>query len=276
MNEEQYIVGKIRSLIKESMQEFEPKIGSGVESGDKKNNKESYKNSEKRAKDYDGGLTDPKKREINKVDDNRTTLDYTFDYDPPKEYKERIKAQAKGYTSKMEEDNKIEKAADFDENGELYDAMKKNAEEAEKAKVTSKKAGIRGQNIPDEAFLKGTMYENRKNMKTLNFKKTTFKNEDHMLSLIPEEYKKEGQSFIMKDKAANEYIVECANNEWTKLCEAKVVKYNNDIKAEEQFSRINELFNYKSADYFNQTTPETRMVENTEKVGQMIEEIRKF
>lgn len=275
--ENKYTVNEIKAIIKESLQEFEPKKGNGVTDTEKKINADAYKDAKKRGQNFDGGLGKTKQGEnkIERYDDNKTTLDYTFDYEPSKEYKERVKAQVKGHTSTMEEDNDLEGDADFKGNEKYYDYAKENAKLAADLNIIGKKAGIRGQNIPDEAFIKDTMFENKKNMKTLNFKKTQFMNENHMLSLIPEDYKKDGQCFIMKDSAANEYVIECKANEKTNVCETNVIKYENKVKIDEKFSRMKDLFNYKSSNYFKTSDANFRKSEN-EQVGKLMENIRKM
>ena len=72
-------VKAIKGLIKESQQEFKAKIGNGVESGNKTNNGKAYSDAKKRAKDFDGGLSDEvgeKKAKYKKEDFNKTLMDY--------------------------------------------------------------------------------------------------------------------------------------------------------------------------------------------------------
>ena len=57
-----YKVSDIRSMIQESSNEFKAKLGPGVKSGNETNNGKAYRDAEKRAKDYDGGLADSVKR----------------------------------------------------------------------------------------------------------------------------------------------------------------------------------------------------------------------
>ena len=116
-----YTVGELKKLIAESSQEFKPVLGPNVERDNKKNNEESYKETEKKAKDYDGGLKEPKKEKLqDKVDGNRTTLEYNPDIEPSKEYKEKVEAQAKGYTSKLEQDNGNERGGvEMDDDGRI-------------------------------------------------------------------------------------------------------------------------------------------------------------
>ena len=55
MNGYSYSVGELKALIAESSQEFKAVLGPNVERDNKKNNSESYKESKKRAEDFDGG-----------------------------------------------------------------------------------------------------------------------------------------------------------------------------------------------------------------------------
>ena len=109
MNERVYTLNELKTLISESASEFKAKLGDGVESDDKKNNKAAYSDAKKKVKDLNGVEV------TEKIDDNKTTLDYTFDSDPGRAYKDRVKAQAEGYTSTLEKKNGIEKAGDFND-----------------------------------------------------------------------------------------------------------------------------------------------------------------
>ena len=94
-------VKELKNLINESANEFKAKLGPNVEADNKKNNEKSYKDSEKRAKDYDGGLAKEEKKKLQQKEDyNRTTLDYNPINEPDKATKDRNEAQAEGYTSK--------------------------------------------------------------------------------------------------------------------------------------------------------------------------------
>ena len=71
-----YTLSEIRNILREG-QEFKAKKGENVDSEDKKNNGKAVNDILKKAKEYDGGLSDEKKKENPRdVDDyNRTTLD---------------------------------------------------------------------------------------------------------------------------------------------------------------------------------------------------------
>ena len=252
-------------LIKESSNEFKAKLGPDVENKDKEINGKAYKESEKRAKDYDGGLEDEvleKKPKYEKTDFNKTTLDYTPDNATP-EYKKRIHAQVKGYTSEQEMNNGYEKAGDFSDGDNIYDGLKKSGEEMQDDAKAFKRSGLQAREWPEKVFDNGSMYESREgfnmrqminqlrenetkanenttneNVKTVYFKKTKFITENHMITKIPDDFKVNGTKFKMKDMDGNIYLVEWKNNK------ANVVLHENKTETNNEFNRMKQLMNY--------------------------------
>ena len=107
------------------------------------------------------------------------------------------------------------------------------------------------------------MYENAApKAKRLLFKNTKFINEGKMLSLIPEEYKVDGQKIYMKDSVGNEYIVECTKSEKSGFIETNIVGFENERALNEQKSRMEMLFDYKSSNDFAPSTAQERIEEN--------------
>lgn len=265
MNQIGYRVGDLKRIIQESTQEFDAKLGPNVKSDNKKNNDKSYKDAQKAAHDYDGGLTDDNKKNLPhaKMDANRTTLDYNPRTEVTKEYKEKVKAQAQGYTSTLEKDNGIAKAAEFDNDGKIMKTFTDSSDDLNKAKKALQDSGIQGHNLKDLNKDKNTLYENMKPVaKRLKFKHTKFLNESQMLSRIPDEYKRDGQRIYMQDAYDNEYIVECSKSEKTGFIETNVVSYKNDTVLNEQVNRIQELFDYKSSADFAPRSNSERINEN--------------
>lgn len=239
-------MGELRKLIKEAARknEFNPTVGKGVETNNKKNNTDSYKETESRMKGFNGQVKKEEKKLSVKTDANRTTLDYTPRRDPDKAYKERIAAQAKGYTSTMEMNNGIEKAAEFDDEGKIFNQFTQCSDKLKKERENLAHAGVNARMLPKVKL--NTMYENKTpHEKILRFKHSEFKDKDRMLELIPETYKKDGQVLHMIDKVGNEYIVECVESKFNGNIETKIVDYKNKIKLNEELNRINELFDYK-------------------------------
>lgn len=271
-------VKAIKGLIKESQQEFKAKIGNGVESGNKANNGKAYSDAKKRAKDFDGGLSDEvgeKKAEYKKEDFNKTLMDYTPDNVTP-EYKKRVKKEF---------------VNGDDENEKIYKEFKKSGEEQQKNEKELKKSGLQAREWPDEVFDKGNMYESRdgfdmrkmlnslnekttrkqfneSHVKTVLFKKTEFLNEAHMISRIPDDFKKNGTSFKMKDKNGSEYLVEWDNNK------ANIIEHINKKGMDESISRMKELFDYRPSD--TKTNYSDRLNENDDKFQETLNKMRKI
>jgi len=248
-------VGDLKRIIAESSSEFKAKLGPNVEADNKKNNEKSYKDSEKRAKDYDGGLAKEEKKTLSKKEDyNRTTLDYNPISEPDKETKDRIEAQAEGYTSKLEKDNKIDKVGDFGGNKEISKQFKDQAENISDERAELAHTGLQARMMDKDKFKKNTMLESKPGAKRLRFKHTKFMNESQVLTRIPEQYKIDGQVIYMCDKADNEYIVECVRSERSGLIETNIISYGNKTAMNEQMNRIQELMGFKTNtnDRYNQ------------------------
>ena len=135
-------VKALKEIIAESSNEFKAVLGPNVEKDNKSNNGKAYSDAKKRAKDYDGGLTDNvEKKEFEKIDGNKTTLDYTFD-NVDDNYKKRVHAQVKGYSSVQEMENDIEKQDDFSNNDNIYKGIKKSGQEMHKNEEDFKSSGL--------------------------------------------------------------------------------------------------------------------------------------
>ena len=263
-------VGDIQKLVLESANEFKAVLGDGVKSGNETNNGKAYKDAEKRAKDYDGGLADSitVAKYEKEGDDNRTTLDYEVD-NASDDYKKRVKAQAKGYTSDDEMKNKIEKLGDYDDNDDIFSAITKSADEWKDERNMVKRGGLTARTTPEDTFKHGSLYEG-KNIKTAYFKKTTFLTEGHMMSRIPDEFKVENNVFRMKDKTGNEYLLEWKNGEGV------IVGHSNKTGLNESIERMKSLFNYKSSDYYKNTTPSSRLNEADQAFERTLDRARKI
>lgn len=259
--------GELRSIIAESSQEFKAKLGPGVESGNKKNNDKAYKDAKKRAEDYDGGLdgTGGKKAKYVKNDFNGTLLDYNPENADDK-YRKRVKAHALGYSSEAEMKNGLPKAGDFEGNKAIYDGIKKSGEEMYDAKEDENKKGLVGRVRPDGYFKREKMYES---IKTVRFKKTEFLSEDHMLSRIPDEFKKDGNVFRMKDKNDSEYIVE-----WNGR--PNILEHTNKAGFDSSVDRMRELMGYNPNEHYDGNTAKSRLDENDDTFKRSLDIARGF
>lgn len=268
-----YKVSDIRSMIQESSNEFKAKLGPGVKSGNEANNGKAYKDAEKRAKDYDGGLADSievaKYDKTKEGDDNRTTLDYEVD-NVDQKYKDRIKAQAEGYTSVAEKENGIEKQGDFEGNKNIFKGITDDADAWKEKMVNARASGLAARTYDKEkTFKHGDLYEN-KSVKTAYFKKTTFLTEGHMMSRIPDEFKVEENVFRMKDKTGNEYLLEWKNGK------AEIISHSNKQGMNESIERMKALYGYKASDYYKNTTTSSRLAESNESFTDTLDKARKI
>lgn len=262
-------VGDLRKMVMESQSEFKAVLGKGVESDNKKNNNKSYEETKTRtnAKEMKFKHDLPEKE-----DGNKTTLDYTFDVEPSKEYKERVHVQTKGYTSKDEEKNGIEKNADFHDS--FYQQAKKAGQNLQKKETEFKKTGLQSSKLPDDAFKTNDMYENK--MQTVRFKRTSFLTEEHMMSKIPDELKKEGKRFKMIDMNENTYIVEWTKNQYTGKESAVILENINEKKVNESIEKMKRLYGFNLGDKTTKTTSQTRMFENNEGLTSTLNNVRKL
>lgn len=257
MKQRTYTINELKTLISESASEIKAKIGDGVNNANKKENSNTYKNAKEKLKNFDGGGNEMKvQRNLpDKTDGNKTTLDYEYDGTIDKNFRDKVKSQAEGYTSTIEKKNNIEKTGDFDD--KTYQQFKKSGIEMSKNKVAAKKAGLTARELPDSAFEKENVYESKK-ISVLNFKNTTFLNESHMISRIPDDYKVDGKRFKVKDSAENEFIVE-----W-KEGEANILSYENKKKINETLEKFHKLSGYNSAQQFKKSSNQSRLNENNE------------
>lgn len=264
-------VGELKKILnEETKNEFKPVMFGDKESAEI--NRKAYSDITKETEEYDGGLS----KKSNKVGggisatDNKGMHDLTFDsINQP--YKDRIKSQMKGYVSKDAEDKHKNDAfgnAKFDNDGDIYNAAKDHAKAVKRGKDTASEIGLTGRELNKKDIEKNreTMEETKK-IKMLSFKNTQFISEGHMMSKIPDEYKKNGNKFIMRDSANNQYLVE-----WSS--QPTVTKKVNMKLVNEQKERIKQLWGYKSAES-KTSTSSFRMQENNEFVD-MVNKARKL
>ena len=293
--EKRMTVSEFKNLVAEST-EFKPKLGPKVVSGNKENNGKAYSDAKKRAKDYDGGLTDGAdyqkgKAKYEKIDGNKTTLDYNPE-NVTDSYKARVKAQALGYTSELEQKNGLEKSGDFSGNEQIYDGIKDCGKKMHDNEAEFKRTGLQARMMPPETFERGEMYESKegfdmrnminalkeksekkpqnenKHLKTAYFKRTAFLNEEHMFSRIPDEFKNEGEKFRMKDKTGNEYMVEWYNGN------PHIVDHKNKNGLNESVEHMKSLYEYKSSD--TKTTLGYRANEGFDNLKKTLDKVRKI
>ena len=277
MSEISYKVSDLRRLIQESnANEFKPKLGPNVERDDKKNSQEAYKEAEKRAKNYDGGLKDPKKQKLEpRQDGNKTGLGISYDAEPGENFKKRVAAQAQGYTSELEKNNGIEKSGEF--NDDFYENEKKTVEKMSKDMENIKTSGLVSHNLADKDKEYGKVHtvfkEERKPLKRLVYHHTKFVNESQVFAKIPEDFKVDGNRFLVKDAAENEYLVEWCIDKKNNISEGRIINERNLKAVDENLDRMAQLMNYNSNDIYGRRN--SKSVVNEEKnIGDMLNNIR--
>jgi len=120
--------------------------------------------------------------------------------------------------------------------------------------------------------LKSESKENKnKKMKRLNFK-NSFDSVEKMKGLIPENYKTEGNIFLMTD--GNETYKVRWDEE---IKEGTIISYKNQNRINEDMNKMKKLFNYNSSDTFVKTNDYvtekkafTTMMESVNKTGELI------
>ena len=286
-------VKALKRLVAESSNEFKAVLGPNVEKENKSNNGKAYSDAKKRAKDYDGGLAkEEKKAKYEKMDRNRTTLGHTPE-NASDEYKKRVKANVKGFNSVQEMENNIEKQDDYSNNENIYNGITEFEKEMHDNEQSFKETGLQASKMPKDTFKKEEMYESRdgfdmrnlinilkenshiektpvheqKSVKTVFFKKTSFLNEGHMVSRIPDEFKNEGTQFKMKDKHGTVYLVEWANGS------ANVISCNNKQRVDETLNAYEKLSSYKGEEY-KTSNGRARVNEDTNEISRMLNIVR--
>ena len=275
MGEITYSVGELRRIIRESSQnEFKPKLGPNVERDDKKNAQDAYKTAEKRAKDYDGGLKTPEKMKLSpREDGNKTMLGIDYDNEPGDDYKKRVKAQAMGYASDAEKNNDIEKVGEF--NDDFYENEKKTVKQMSDDRENIRTAGLVSSELKDKdkEYGKVNTVFNEGRMKRLTYQHTKFMNESQIFSKIPEDFKVDGNKFIVRDATESEYLVEWCVDKKNNISEGRIIKERNLRETDKTIDRMAELMGYKSSSVYGRSASRSTINENTN-VKDMLDNIR--
>jgi hypothetical protein len=134
------------------------------------------------------------------------------------------------------------------EKDNVYDELKKAGQEYKKYKYGEEKYKESEDEYIETPRVRTTVKEN-KTMKRLNFKQS-FNGEKHMMSLIKEDYKVDGNIFLMTD--GNEtYKVRWEGD--NTLGEGVVLQYQNRERIDEDKENMKKLFNYKQSDVVGKT-----------------------
>ena len=290
--EKVFKVSDLKKLVSESSNEFKAVLGPNVEDDNKKNNGKAYSDAKKRANDYDGGLEHEmleERPDYVKVDANKTTLDYN-PQNATEEMKERWKAQAEGYTSVAEKNNGIAKTGERKGNENAYKGIKDAGKKIHKAEDEYKFTKVQVRDENPKPYSKDEMYESKdgfdmrnmidrfrsnaqptvlkEHIKTVYFKKTAFLSEDHMKSRIPDEFKKEGEQFKMKDKTGNVYLMEWKDGN------GKILEHTNRNGMAESLNEMKTLYSYTPS--ASEESHSSRLNENDAAFVDVLNKVRKI
>lgn len=266
-NNKVYTLGEFCKILKESQQakqEFKPKKGEKVDTEDKENNGKAVEDILKQTKEYDGGIQDkPQKKEDPRdlKDYNKDMLGWRYKFPPNEKFVKDTEARVRGFASADNEKNsKIKeenKGLDFEGNENYLKSREEVEKDRHDALMARKLSGLR--TSKENEINKGetekriqdrnkTIFNENRKMKRLHFNKTVFLNESEMLKKIPNDMKVDGNKFLMKDSAGNEYLIECARDKVLKdVIHTNVVDYRNKEKINEEFNRMKQLYSYKSS-----------------------------
>lgn len=257
-------IGELKKLVMESSNEFKPVMGKNVEKDNKKNNEEAYKNATKRSKDYDGGVKE-KSKKLSEYPQtlNRGMQDIQYDGQAPEQFKKDQAARLKGFTSANNE--KLHKNDETPVERNEIPGMKERSKKFKQNRETQTKIGLTGRELdPDQVEeLRDTMFENH--APKFKFKRTGFLNEEHMLSLIPDEAKKDNFKCIMEDAKGTQFYVVWHQDDSP--------EYVNKSKINEEYRKVHDMMEYKTPK--TSSSPKARINEN-DMVEEMMNRMREL
>ena len=279
LENKRYSLDELREALRESTNEFKPKKGDGVDAENKKNNREAVRDIEKRTTEYDGGFKNKERKTPpeDPKDFNKTTLEYNFVTDPSDDYKKRVKQLAVYGTPHQltdeEKDPQKNGGYDYTTTEKFYDDRKEVADIRNERQTGERHAGLKARMYPRETFENDTLFKESRTMKRLHFKNTKFLSEEQMLKKVPDNYRFDGNRFVMRDSTGTDYLIECRVDDKFGFTEMNVIGQYNKEQIKEQLSRMRNLYGYSSSDFNAGTTNESREKE-TEALTEMLQRIK--
>lgn len=278
-----YTFSELMEVITESS-DNKPVVGKNVWKDNTQNNVKAVKDIMKQTDDYNDVKTSERSTNPENIKDfNKTTLDVNFSYEPSKEYKERVKAQVNGYPSVENEKNHKNNdeldetdSLNYEGNKEFYKQNSEKQKEISDKKSDIKHAGLKSHNLPKKDFEDKNIFTNEdKKMKRLTYNKE-FLSESQVLNKIPDNYKVDGNKFIMADKNNVQYVIECVKDKHIDYVYTNIVKVIQPEKViNETFNRMKELYGYKSSEYNQTSNAKTRQIEN-DKLSENLNIVKKL
>lgn len=285
MHYETYKVGDIKRAIVKEANEFKAVLGKGAKNETGKADKEQGSDYKEVKHDYENSHKDWEQKGMHNIEVPNAD----------KTYRDRVKAQMKGYTSAEGEKTAHSKKygndkfgnATFGDEGYVKDC-EKHAEEVADNRAKRTKIGLTGRELDpkkvddlhktvfkegklDEYFkeVDKMLNEETKTIKKFVCKRTKFISEAHMLTRVPDSVKNEGQVFEMKDCEGYGYRVEWHSGK------PIVEKLVNQKDVVEECEKIKKLYNFtldaKTEKPLNEG--ERRIMED-KKVGDLLNKVR--
>ena len=117
--------------------------------------------------------------------------------------------------------------------------------------------------------------EERKPIKRLTYHHTKFINENQIFTKIPEDFKVDGNKFIVRDATDTEYLVEWCEDKKNNISEGKIVNERNLKETDKALDRMAQLMGYNSANIYGRGSSKTTINED-KNVGDMLNNIRQI
>ena len=258
--EEYYTIGEL--LLNETSstkQEFDAKIGRGVESSNKREQEKAVRDITKDAERFDGEgrkKDNPVKPRVEFPDYNKTTLDVNFEYDPDESWKKRVQAQAEGYPSvQNKEKNGYDQSLGFDGNKNFYDARKKMSKDRNSLDTIERESGLKARIKKDEIDYSD---------------KTAFVNEGHSVKVIGNGINPTPKTFDSEEEA-----MKYANSVKQGNPTYHVLVNGKEVNEAKQNKRLNEDYGHKLQhagdvlDYYANLTHDTGHKLSNDQVNQI-------
>jgi len=249
-----------KRMIKEakSKDEFAPVFGKDVVKNNKKYNDESYKLTKKRTNAIEGAVGG-----IEITEENDTDAQVAFERSSKGNERLKYDLPVSDRTKEHIEKHIVGKNGKEVAPGESVKGNEKFLKKAKRLNKWDNENPGHNTSVDQIAPIEKTANLKKhsgvkENRKRLNFKRTLFLSEEHMFNLIPEDFKKDGYKFYMKDRDDNDFLLEWSDKENKPF----ILDSVNKNMINESFNTFHRLLNYKSSDYVKTTTPKMRVNES--------------
>jgi hypothetical protein len=202
-------------------------------------------------------------------------LGLDYDAEPGDKFKQKVKDQVAGYASSKERNNGIEKVGDF--NDDFYENEKKTVKQTSDDKENIRTAGLVSSELKDKDkdYGKVNTVFNENRIKRLTYQHTKFINESQIFTKIPEEFKTDGNKFIVRDATDSEYLIEWCVDRKNNISEGRIINERNLKEADKTLDRMAELMGYNSSNVFGRNSSRSTVNEN-KNVEDMLNNIRRI